>query len=133
VTEVSETGGVPPNTARYIRLRRRVIIAGISIALINTGLVYENIIAGRSRAALQVLTDLNASFSQPTISHARPCIRYVNDTFDETDLQHLWSSDDLPFTLKEPATASAKVYLSICILDLPTQELIALGPQGDIT
>ena len=127
---VSETGGVPPYTRRYIRLRRRVIIAGLSIAVINTGLVYANIIAGRSRAALQVLTDLNASFSQPTINHARPCIRYVNDTFDDTDLQRLWSSDDLPFSLKEPATGSAKVYLSTCISDLPTQQLTQLGPQG---
>ena len=127
---MSQTGGVPPYTARYIRLRRRVIIAGLSIAVINTVLVYANIIAGRSRAALQVLTDLNASFSQSTINHARPCIRYVNDTFDETDLKKLWSSDDFTFSLKEPTTASSKVYLSICISDLPTQQPAQLGPQG---
>jgi hypothetical protein len=121
--------------SRWIRLRRTVVIAGLALATINTALVYVNLLNGRSRAAIGVLGDLNASFSQPTISYARPCMRYVLDTFDEDDkdLKGLWTTDDLTFVLKDPVP-SAKDNFSICFSGLqgflPNQGLSDIGPRA---
>jgi hypothetical protein len=104
-----------PRVIGWVTLRRRVVIAGFALAALNTVLVYSNNLGARSRAALQVLSDLQAAYSQPTVRNGQPCMNYVAKSFDANDLAKLWANK-IDGVAKPPAK-EAENDLEICLAE----------------